>query len=213
MRNIIGKVLLVSMLFCISDNISAQEEITYTKKEPRNTWGLGFVYSENGFGVSLTKYFQLSRSIDFSANLLGSGVTDSREVERSDIYGNTYIPDKINRVYMIPLSLGLNMELFKGDLDGSFKPMFSIGVAPTLVLLNPYNKSFFSALGYTTTEFAAGPYVGIGLNYVQSRSMSINMNLSYYYLPLLNGGIESIQYNKIQNVGGVQLLFGMNFMK
>ncbi|MCY7360656.1 MAG: hypothetical protein LH629_01100, partial [Ignavibacteria bacterium] len=82
-----------------------------------------------------------------------------------------------------------------------------------LILINPYSESFFKAIGYTTTEFAIGPYVGIGMNYAQSKSMALNVSLNYYYLPVINGGVESIQYSTINNVGGIQLLFGMNFLK
>lgn len=193
----------------------SQQKIEYTKtvKETRNNWGIGFVYSESGFGISTAKYFPLGYSVDFTANLLVSGVTDSREIERTDIYGNSVVLGKVNRVFMAPLSIGLNMELFKGDLEGDFKPFFNIGVAPTLVLLNPYNESFFKAIGYTTTKFAVGPYMGIGMNFRQNKSMALNVNISYYYLPIVNGGVESIQYNTINDVGGFQLLFGLNFLK
>ncbi|HMS63800.1 MAG TPA: hypothetical protein PKD83_00950 [Ignavibacteria bacterium] len=193
----------------------SQQKIEYKKPvyESRNNWGLGFVYSENGFGISAGKYLTLSNSIDFNANILVSGVTDSREIERSDIYGNTVVLGKINRVFMAPLSIGLIMELFKGDLEGDFKPFLNLGVAPTLVMFNPYNKNFFSAIGYTSTKFAVGPYLGIGMSFQQSKSMALNVNISYYYLPLIDGGVESIENNSINNVGGVQLLFGLNFLK
>lgn len=216
MNKIILKISFLLLLLTLFPGISiSQQKVEYTKsvKETRNNWGLGFVYSENGFGIVTAKYFRLGYSIDFAASLLFSGVTDSREIERTDIYGNSVVLGKVNRVFMAPLSIGLNMELFKGDLDGDFKPFFSFGVAPTLVLLNPYNESFFQAIGSTTTKFAVGPYIGIGMNYKQSNSMALNVNLSYYYLPLVNGGVESIQYNTIDDVGGVQLLFGLNFLK
>lgn len=213
MKNIISKVIFVFLLFSSVNTSNAQDKINYTKKESRNNWGLGFVYSENGFGISVAKYLPVGNSVDFSLSLLFSGVSDSREVTRYDAYGNSIVPDKVNRVFMMPLSIGLNIEMFKGDLDGSFKPVFNIGVAPSLIFVNPYNKSFFSALGYTTTKFAAGPYAGMGINYKQSESMSININLNYYYLPVMNGEIESLLNNKIDNVGGVQLTFGMNFLK
>lgn len=216
MKNNYLKILILFLSIIILSRVSlSQQDVKYSKykKETRNNWGLALVYSESGFGISTTKYANLSRSIDFSANLLFSGVTDSREIERNDIYGNTVVLGKVNRVFMAPLSLGLNMELFKGDLDGDFIPFINIGVAPTLVLFNPYDKNFFSAIGYTSTKFAIGPYAGIGINFKQSQSMALNVNISYYYLPLINGGVESIQYNSIDNVGGFSLLFGLNFLK
>jgi len=202
-----------SSIFFISSFLFSQTKLKYNVPEVRNNWGLGFIYSESGFGISVSKYAPISKSIDFSANLLLSGITDTREVERFDVYGNSIVLGKINRLFMMPLSIGFNMELFKGDLDGDFKPNIDIGIAPTLILINPYSESFFKAIGFTTAKFAIGPYIGIGMNYMQSKSMALNVSLNYYYLPVINGGVESIQYSTINNVGGIQLLFGMNFLK
>lgn len=216
MNKFIFKISFFILLLIFFPGLSfSQHKVEYSKtnKETRNNWGIGFVYSESGFGIATAKYFRLGYSVDFSASLLFSGVTDSREIERTDIYGNSVVLGKVNRVFMAPLSIGLNMELFKDDLDGDFKPYFNFGVAPTLVLLNPYNESFFNAIDNTTTKFAVGPYMGIGMNYKQSQSMALNVNISYYYLPLVNGGVESIQYNTIDDVGGFQLLFGLSFLK
>jgi outer membrane protein W len=212
-KYIVRVILLILVFICYASLSEAQNKIKYSKKETRKNWGLGFVYSENGFGFTSKYFVPVSRSSEISFGLLVSGVTDSREIERYDIYGNSLVYGKINRIFMIPLSIGLNKELFKGDIEGDFKPVFNIGISPTLVLLNPYNKNFFNALGYTTTKFAVGPYAGIGVNYKQSESMSLDISLSYYYLPLVNGSVESIQYNEINNVGGFQLLFGIAFMK
>jgi len=167
----------------------------------------------NILGFSSGLYAPVSRSIDFYLNLHFSGVSDSREIQRYDIYGNSVTLGKVNRVYMMPLSIGLNKELFKGDIEGNFRPSISFGVAPTLVMYNPYDRSFFNAIAYTKTKFAFGPYAGIGINYKQSKSTSLNINLSYYYLPVSGGGVESIENSEIKDVGGLQLTFGLNFMK
>lgn len=201
------------LIISFSHNSYSQLKDNKFKKETRNNWGLGFVYSENGFGFSSSFYAPVSRSTDFFLNLHFSGVSDSREIQRYDIYGNSVVLGKVNRVYMMPLSIGLNKELFKGDIDGNFRPMISFGAAPTLVMYNPYDRSFFNAIAYTKTQFAFGPYAGIGINYKQSKSTSLNVNLSYYYLPITGNGVESIENNVIKDVGGLQLTFGLNFMK
>ena len=201
------------LIICSSYPSKGQDKINYSKKEARNNWGLGFVYSESGFGLSSSLYLPIGKSSDLYFNILFSSVTDSRELERYDIYGNSIVPYKVNRIFMIPLSIGINKELFKGDLEGDFRPVIKFGVAPTLVLTNPYDRSFFSAISYTTTKFAVGPYGGIGFDFKQSESMSLNVNLGYYYLPVLGGGLESLENSEISNVGGFQLSIGLNFLK
>ena len=214
MKNLILSLLLM-FLIAISIPLQSYSQIKdkLYKKETRNNWGLGFVYSENGFGISSSLFAPVSKSTDFYLNIHFSGVSDSREIQRYDVYGNSVVMGKVNRVYMMPLSIGLIKELFKGDIEGNFRPVISFGAAPTLVLYNPYDRSFFNAIAYTKTKFAFGPYAGIGLNYKQSKSTSLNVNLSYYYLPIIGDGVESLENSVMKDVGGLQLSFGLNFMK
>ena len=183
-------------------------------KEPRNNWSMGLSYSERGFGPSFSYYFPSGKSTDFFLNFSVSGVTDSREFERTDYYGNTIpVENKINRVYMSTLSFGLRKELFKDDIEGEFLPIFNIGVSPSMIFMNPYNQNFFSAIGSTTTSFGIGGFTGLGVSFRQSKDMSINFNLSYYYIKVVGNEVESIKDNPIDNIGGVQLGFAINFMR
>ncbi|MBV6479914.1 MAG: hypothetical protein HGGPFJEG_02720 [Ignavibacteria bacterium] len=214
MNNIKIKLLFVILFsLIVSIHSYAQNKTKITLKEPRNNWGLGFVYSESGFGFSVGKYYTIGKSTDLFFNILFSNVTDSREIERYDLYGNPVVYGKVNRIFMFPLSIGINKELFKGDLEGSFKPVINFGVAPTLILTNPYDKSFFNAIGYTTSKFAVGPFAGIGFNYSQSENTSLNIRVGYYYLPVIGGGLQSLESSEISNVGGFQLSLGVNFLK
>lgn len=191
---------------------TAQNTLKKKESEKRNKWGISFVYAESGFGVSGSFFAPVSKSTDLFFNLLVSGVTDSRELERYDIFGNTIIPSKINRVFMAPLSIGLRKELFKNDLEGNFTPVINFGIAPTLVLISPYDKGFFKSLGYVNAKFAFGAFGGIGVNFRQSENITLNVNLNYYYLPVLGGGVKSLQHSTIRDLGGFQLAFGLNFM-
>ena len=210
-KNLLTYVFLLVLI--VSGQISAQDKIKYSMKEPRNNWGLGFVYSESGFGFSVEKYITLGKSTDLYFNLLFSNVTDSREIERYDFYGNPVVYGKVNRIFMFPLSIGINKELFKGDLDGSFQPVINFGIAPTLIVTNPYDRSFFNAIGYSSAYFSVGPFAGIGFNYSQSESSSLNVRIGYYYLPVFGDGLQSLENSEISNVGGFQLSIGINFLK
>ena len=210
----ISMILICLILFCSSTLIYSQDTIKYTKvkNEKRNSWSLGLNYGENGFGPYAGLYSSLGRTTDMVFSISISGVTDEREIERFDVFGNSIVVNKINRVFMIPLSAGIRKELFKDDIDGDFLPIFNIGVAPTLVLTNPYNESYFAAFGHTQTYFAFGGYAGFGVSFRQNKSMSMNVNFNYYYLPLIGDGVQSLQYNTINDVGGLQLSLGVIFL-
>ncbi len=181
-------------------------------KEPRNNWGVGLDYSEGGFGPMIAYYLPSGSNSDFLFRLSFSGYSDSKEIQRTDITGNVYIENKVNRIFTMPLSIGWRVEPFKADLDGSFNPVFSIGIAPTLVLYNPYDQEFFSAIDDTKTKFAFGGFTGVGFTYQQSEGVSMNMNFNYYYTPVIGGGVYSVEDSEITNVGGFQISFGVNFL-
>ncbi len=212
--NIIG-MLICAILISSSALTTAQEKIKYKKpkKEYRNNWSVGINYSENGFGPFFSFFAGIGKTSDMVFNLSFSGVTDDREIERTDIFGNAVTLNKVNRVFAMPLSIGIRKELFKDEIEGDFLPLLNFGVTPTLVFTNPYDRSYFSAIPYTQTSFAFGGYAGIGVNFTQSESTSMNVNLNYYYLPIIGDGVQSLQYNTIENVGGFQLSMGVIFLK
>ena len=211
----VSMILICLILISSSTLIYSQDTIKYkkVKKEKRNSWSLGLNYGENGFGPYAGLYSSLGRTTDLVFSISVSGVTDEREIERVDVFGNSVVVNKINRVFMIPLSAGIRKELFKDDIDGDFLPIFNIGVAPTLVLTNPYNESYFAAFGNTQTHFAFGGYAGFGVSFRQNKSMSMNVNFNYYYLPVVGDGVQSLQYSTINDVGGLQLSLGVIFLK
>jgi hypothetical protein len=182
-------------------------------KETRNNFGFGVIYSDKGYGLSGGYYKSLSRSSDLFINLSITGISDTREFEYFDYYGNSYIQDKINRVFMLPLNIGMQHYLFKDDIENEFKPLLSIGITPALVLTNPYDKSYFKAFGYFNSAFAFGGFAGVGMEYQQSRSIAFSMNFRYFYLPVVSGSVISIKDSPMKDLGGVQLVFGVNFLK
>jgi hypothetical protein len=214
MKNkIISAIVILFVLTSSAEFSPAQSQIKYKKPESRNVWGLGFSYAENGFGPSVSLYAPIGRSTDLSFGLMVSGVTDTREIQRYDVFGNSINYGKINRVFMIPLSIGIKTELFKDNIEGDFVPVFNAGISPTLILTDPYDQSFFNALNSMTTHFGFGGYTGFGVNFKESKSLSMSVNLNYYYLPIIGDGVQSVDYSTINNVGGLQLVFGVIFMK
>ena len=207
------RVILISIILVLSINLSAEAQgyqNNDTQQMLRNRWAIGMFYSDNGFGVSGTYSSRLARTSDLNIKLSISGVTDNTEVEHYDYYGNSYVNNKVNRLYMATLSFGIKHNIFFDDIEGNFKPLIKAGLAPSLILITPYNRSFFQSFQYSQTSFGIGGYAGIGLEYYESNSIGLGITLEYYYIPVVGPDVYSLQDKKISNVGGVQI--GFNFM-
>lgn len=184
-----------------------------SNKDPRNKWGLNFLYAERGFGISSGYFLKLGRETDLFFNLSVSGVTDSREFTDYDIYGNPIVRDKLNRVFLVPLSIGIQKYVFADEIEGNIKPFFTAGITPALVFTNPYEMEFFNALGHTGTNYAFGGFAGVGLEFKQTDNLTFTFNVRYYYLESISSDIISIKDSPIKNLGGINITFGVNFLK
>ncbi|MBI5403236.1 MAG: hypothetical protein HY959_07525 [Ignavibacteriae bacterium] len=210
-KYIIILLLAANMSFAVGNQINPKPELK--KYEPRNKWGLSVLYSDKGYGLTGGYFKPLSNSMDLFLSFSISGVSDNREFEYFDYYGNSYIQDKLNRVFMFPLNIGLQYYIFKEDIENDFKPLLSIGVTPALVVTTPYERGYFNAFGYSHASFAAGPFIGAGLEFMQSNSLSFTINMRYSYLPVVSGSVMSIKNNEMKDLGGVSMNFGVNFLK
>lgn len=186
---------------------------SYNNEMGEPQWGLNILYGEKGFGGSSQYYFNAWKNTDLFVGLSFSSVSDDREFTEYDIYGNSFTPDKVNRVFMVPFTLGLKHSLFRDEIDGSIRPTISAGVTPTLVLLNPYSKNYFAALGYFTTSYAMGGYVGVGMDFKQNENLAYSFNVSYHYLPVIGKEVMSLENRPINNLGGLQFTIGVNLLK
>jgi hypothetical protein len=182
-------------------------------KEKRNNLGLGVVYSEKGYGITGAYFKTISHSSDMFVNFSITGISDNREFEYFDYWGNSYIPGKVNRVFLLPLNIGIQHYIFKDEIENDFKPLVNFGITPALVLTNPYDKSYFKAFGYFNAAFAFGGFAGVGMEYDQSKNLAFSLNLRYFYLPVIGNSVQSIVNSPMKDLGGIQLVFGVNFLK
>ncbi len=188
------------------------------KKTPVNTiskpsrFELNFLYTERGFGPSVSYYLTHTQRTDYFINLALTSVSDGKEITRYDNFGNSITVNKEHRLMTIPLSIGLKKSLFKDDIDGSIFPTVTLGVAPTLILSNPYEEGFFEAIPHTTSSYAIGPFAGVGIIFAQDKSTTtFTFDLRYYYLKVIGKEVNSLFDTPIDNVGGVQLGLGVHF--
>jgi hypothetical protein len=206
------KILIHSIILVIVLNISVYSQTNGTTAVKKtNSWAIGFQYSDNGYGFSGTYYQKLSRITDMMYKLSFTGISDPSEVQYYDYYtGETVVKDKINRIYAMTLNVGIKHNIFFDDIDGNFKPFVKVGVAPTLIMMTPYDRGFFNAFGYAQTSYAIGPYAGIGIEYYESKSIGLSIGVEYSYLPVIGREVSSILNKNITDVGGLQ--FSFNFM-
>ena len=210
-------IFLVFSLFIIhavkSQDTSKVKKTVPPAKLARNNWSLNLMYTDKGFGLGSNLYKNVSSTIDLTAGIMISGVKDPNEIEEYDIWGNSFVPDKINRIYMITVNAGFQKYIFSDELDESFRPLISFGISPSLILTDPYDKDYFKAFGYMNAGFAFGGYAGIGMEYKESNSVSLSINIRYSYIPVLVNEIKSLINKPINDMGGIQLTFGLNFLR
>ncbi len=176
----------------------------------KTSFGADLVFSENGFGGGI--FYQRN----FGANYFGfislyiSGARNTDEFDYYDPYTGTYrVPDKINRLYIFPMTIGVLKTIFNDEIADSFRPYFSAGIGPTFILSTPYDKEFFDAFGSASGYTRLGGFLGIGANFSSGSNTLLSANIRYYYIPFGGNGLESIKGLPITNFGGIFLSFSV----
>jgi len=195
------------------DYNSNKTNLFQQKKEYQNNWSINVVFSDNGFGAGATIFKQFSPDVSSFAGIFLSGAKDDREFEVIDYFGNTYTPYKVNRMFMIPLNIGLQLRLFREDVTDDLRPIVNIGVAPTAIIYTPYEESFLASFGKARAKYTVGAFAGIGLDYLTNKKSSVSLNVRYYYTQLFGKGIESLESKEKKYFGGLYFVFSYNFMK
>jgi outer membrane protein W len=187
----------------------------YTQKinrEPYNNWSINVLFSDNGFGLGAQLFKQFSHDVSMFGGIFFSGAKDDREFEVYDVFGNSYVPNKVNRMFMIPINLGVQFRLFREEVTDDLRPHVNFGLSPTTIIYTPYSESFFSSFGHAQAKYTVGGFASLGVDYLTSKSSSLNMDVRYYYTQLFGKGIESLQSKEKKFFGGLYLVFSYNFM-
>lgn len=218
----IGAVLLLSINILLSQNMQTlrlndsyyteESLISKPEREPYNNWSINLLFSDNGFALGGQLFKQFSPDVSGFTGIFFSGAKDDREFEVYDIFGNSYIPYKINRMFMIPVNLGLQFRLFSDDVTDDLRPHVNFGISPTAIIYTPYAEAFFPSFGHARAKYTVGAFASLGLDYLTSKKSSLNMDVRYYYTQLFGQGIESLQNKEKRYFGGLYLVFSYNFM-
>jgi hypothetical protein len=177
---------------------------------PMNLWGIDLLLSNSGFGLGVSYRRQYTEDLAGQVALSVSESKEDREVEYYDpITGNSFVPGKLSRFMVIPLTVGLQYRLFREDIVETFRPYVNAGLGPTMIYVMPFVKvtpnpagsptieqvEFFRAIGQGTSHFTAGGFIGAGAYFGSERSNILGINIRYYINYLLSGGLPS-QYNQ-----------------
>ena len=176
----------------------------------QNAWGLDLIFSNNGFGAGGFWQNYFNRDWLGMIDLYISGAKSGDEFEEFDPFEYEFrVPNKINRIYMFPLTFGARRYLFREVLFETLRPYASLGAGPTLIMTTPYERDFFEAFGYAKfyTRFAG--FIGIGADVGSFGKSLMSLNIRYYYIPFGGDGIESIRDEPIHNLGGVFLCLSL----
>ena len=168
--------------------------------------GVDILLANNGFGLGGFYRHQYSEDLFGTLTIGFSEVNDPNEVQVETIYGQTYVPGKINRFLMIPIHVGVQYRLFADDIVDNFRPYVNAAVGPTIVCTTPYDLEFFSSIKYGQAYYTAGGYVGFGAFFGSDRGTLTGINIRYYF-EYFQQGIASMQnpdgsVEKMKDFGG-----------
>lgn len=173
--------------------------------------GVDLLFSGSGWGLGGFYQRLLAENLTGFVHLGISGRRNSDEFENALLGPIPVVANKVNRLFMFPLTFGVQYRLFSTELQESFRPFVSGGVGPTLIMSTPYLRDteyyeFFSSFGHAELHVRAGGFIGIGSYFgsLQSGSL-VGVQVRYYTIPFGGNGLESIRDNPITNFGGIFL--------
>ncbi len=202
-----------------------QNIVSQTSYSPLlNAWGLDLLMSNNGFGGGFFLRHEYSDEIAGFVGLALSDVKDAGEIEYYNYWtGQSYVPNKINRLIYIPLVAGVQYRLWKDDIVDNFRPFLTAGVGPSLIFVAPYSRlqlvsdplsnlqgmqyvpiDFFSSLKYGQWRYTFGGYVGAGIYFGLDKGSLSGVNVRYYFSPY-PAGIQVMTNSVLKNFGGLYL--------
>ena len=190
-----------------------------TLQSLKQGFGIDLLFSSNGFGAGVFYQRIFNDKVSGFINLGISGARNTDEIEYYDQYAQqVFIPYKVNRLFILPLTLGVQYRVFADNIAETLRPYVSAGVGTTFVVAAPYvdnvgiQYDFFQSLGYANTYTRFGGFVGVGANFGTIAKSIMGVNARYYFIPFGGNGIESIRESPIHDFGGLFLSLSVSFL-
>lgn len=179
--------------------------------------GFDILFSNSGFGTGGFYQRPISEKLAWFINL---GITGSRNRDElpdripdpDDPYRYRWdVPGKVNRVFTLPLTIGVNYRVLENTLVENFRPYVNAGLGPTMILALPYEYDFFQSFGHASAHFTGAAFVGLGAELGNSQP-TLGINVRYYYIPYAPG-VESLRGDPITQFGGIFLTANVGFFR
>ncbi|MDD3124904.1 MAG: hypothetical protein PHV24_03620 [Candidatus Kapabacteria bacterium] len=178
-----------------------------------NSWGILLALSEHGFGFGSTFNFGINKHFSIVAGFQISGARNTDEFEQWDYYKQEYrVPDKVNRLFQVPFTVGLRYYFLTGKLGETFRPFVSAAGGGAWILATPYDREYFNAFHHSQSYFKPAAYFALGSDFGIGKSL-LTIDLKYFTIPFGGDGLESIADHPLKNFGGFQidLILGMRY--
>ncbi|MCS7053012.1 MAG: hypothetical protein NZM09_04690 [Ignavibacterium sp.] len=205
-------ILFISLLDLFAQKLGEVQPDKPLEKFPDGAWGVDVMFGEAGFGVGTFVRKQLNNKITAYFDISFSEAKDEREIEYVDYWGNTFVIGKKNRVFQMPMFLGIQYRLFENSIAENLRPYINIGVGPSLIITTPYLEEFFSSFGNAQSQWAVGGYAGLGANFGLDKSSLIGLNVRYYHIKLFGDGVESLYGRFQKNLSGLFITLSLGIM-
>jgi hypothetical protein len=190
-------------------------------KPAEQAWGLDLLLSNNGFGLGVFYRYEMTDDLSLMFNFAISDVKDDAEFEQYDYFGQSIVPNKKNRLLLLPLTASIQYRLFRDDIVDNLRPYITAGIGPTMVFVAPYANptryyfsdgtyaytdpgkiDFFSSLKYGRPRYTLGGFIGAGAYFGMDKGTMTGLSVKYFLAPFPSG-IEVMEGGYMKNFGGL----------
>ncbi len=198
----------------------------------RNAWGLDVLVSNDGFGLGTFYRREFTEDMFGFAMFSISEAKDEREFEQYDYYyGVSFVPGKLQRFMVLPLTFGLQYRLFREDITDNFRPFVNVGAGPTMIFSAPFTEvtiirdangnptstqsnqiEFFKSLGKGKAHYTASAFIGVGANFGTEKASVFGVNFRYYFTYLFGNGLPSLYNTSTGEIAARKKDFGGFFI-
>jgi hypothetical protein len=190
--------------------------------------GIDILLSGQTFGLGGTYFRRITDNVFATASFGFIMKQTADEIEYVDPFGNVVIPFKINRVFTVPLTLGVHyMPLGEEKLFNLLRPMLLGGVGMTTALIGPYSRDgnppyfdFFESMSRATTIVRPTIFFGVGAEFASFGNSFVYATLRYYETPAGGDGVVYFRdlqspdgFKRHTNIGGIifMISFGTKY--
>jgi hypothetical protein len=181
-----------------------------------NSAGANLLLSGSGWAFGGFYGIELGSGITLGIDAFITGRRNTDEFDNALLNGVIpVVAEKVNRLFMIPVTVSLHYRLFRESLQETFRPFVAFGATAGNIIRTPYIDEgdfynpprffeFFESFGYAETYLRPGIMIGMGAVFGPvGKGNQVGVNIKYYTIPFGGEGLESIRGKPITDFGGL----------